>query len=95
MPGVPRSSYEPPEDAAQVFARYKKTVEEQQDIRPELEELGIREMNAGASIYDLDRLTGLSREVWRRIGRNAGVTRKRAPTVRSIKPRDEDTPPAG
>jgi len=97
IPRVARSSYTPPDDAAQVFARYKALTEEQKRLRPTVDQLADREMRAGASIYDLDRLTGVSREIWRRLARQWGIDLKRDPvrgrrSAETAKPSEETGP---
>lgn len=86
MGAMPRSNYEPSEDAAKVFGRFKRAVDTQAELKDPVRELAIREMrDAGATVGDLARWTGLSTEYFRRIAREAGIALKRPPTVRRLK----------
>lgn len=81
MGDMPRSNYEPPDDAAKVFTRYKRAVETLADKDP-LRDMAVREMrDRSATVGDLARLTGLSDEYFRRIAREEGIERRRPPTV--------------
>lgn len=81
MSDMARSNYTPPDDAAKVFSRYRHAVETLADKDP-LKEMAVREMrDHGATVGDLARHTGLSDEYFRRIAREAGIVRKRPPTV--------------
>lgn len=83
-------TYEPPQDAAAVFARYKELHEGERALKPEMLSLADRELKAGASVGQLAKLTGLLPEVFRRRARTLGVERKRPPTVGPLAP----APPA-
>ncbi|MFF7881022.1 hypothetical protein ACH40F_07910 [Streptomyces sp. NPDC020794] len=73
--------YEPPEDAADVFARYKAHYEGERELKPSMRQMAERELKAGATVGQLARLTGLTPEVFRRMARELGIERKRPPTV--------------
>lgn len=78
---MPRSSYQPPADAADLFALVKAAHDTLMELRAPLREMAIREMrDHGATIGDLARLTGYDDEKYRRIGREAGIERLRPPT---------------
>jgi len=74
-------TYKPPQDAAAAFARYKELHEGERALKPEMLALADRELEAGASVGQLAKLTGLLPEVFRRRARALGVERKRPPTV--------------
>lgn len=85
MSAMPRSNYEPGEDAARLFGRFKRAVDTQAELKDPVREMAIREMReAGATVGDLAKWTGLSAEYFRRIARDAGIERKREPTVRRL-----------
>ncbi|MGW7359439.1 hypothetical protein ACWGI0_23095 [Streptomyces sp. NPDC054802] len=89
MSDMARSNYEPRDDAAKLFTRHKRAVDTQAELKDPLREMAIREMReAGATVGDLARLTGLSTEYFRRLAREAGIERRREPTVRRLT--DED-----
>ena len=74
-------NYTPPEDAAQLFARYKRHYEGERALNGPMKEMAVRELKAGASVRQLAEMTGLTDEVFRRIARLEGVERRRPPTV--------------
>ena len=78
---MPKSDYTPPDDAAQVFARFKRANEVVKALLPEVKELAARELKAGATVRELAELTSLTDELFRRIARAEGVERLRPPTV--------------
>lgn len=80
MGAMARSNYEPPADAARLFANNRRAVLALDKLRDPLREMAVREMHAGATIGDLARLTGYSNEYFRRIAREAGIERRRPPT---------------
>jgi hypothetical protein len=89
MGDMARSNYEPRDDAAKLFRQQKRIIEDQAKIKDPVREMAIREMReAGATVGDLARLTGLSTEYFRRLAREAGIERRREPTVRRLT--DED-----
>lgn len=73
--------YTPPDDAAQLFARYKRALETERSLKDPVKEMAARELKAGASVSLLAKLTGMTDEVFRRIARAEGVERRRPPTV--------------
>jgi hypothetical protein len=86
MSDMARSNYTPPEDAAKMFGRYRRAVETLAEKDP-LREMAVREMRDNrATVSDLAKLTGLSDEYFRRLAREAGIERRRPPTVGPIKP---------
>ncbi|MEU5426884.1 hypothetical protein AB0H73_14945 [Streptomyces olivoreticuli] len=84
---------ETPEDARDLFARYKHHYEGERDLKPQMRELAARELLAGATVGQLATLTGLTPEVFRRMARDLGVERKRPPTVGKLAPASVSTPP--
>lgn len=76
-----RSNYQPPADAAALFAQIKAAHDTLRQLREPLREMAVREMREnGATIGDLARLTGYDDEKYRRMGREAGIERLRPPT---------------
>ncbi|MFI5973561.1 hypothetical protein [Streptomyces sp. NPDC051452] len=76
-----RSNYEPPDDAAELFARIKRAHDTLRELRGPLQEMAVREMReGGATVGDLARLTGYDPEKYRLMARAAGVERRRPPT---------------
>lgn len=89
--------YEPPPDAADVFAQYKTHHEGERTLKPKMLQLADRELEAGATVGQLAKLTGLLPEVFRRRARALGVERRRAPTVGKLatdSPQPESRPAA-
>jgi hypothetical protein len=94
-----RSDYTPPDDAAALFARYKRYLDGERALREPVKEMAARELKAGrATVGQLAKLTGMTDEVFRRIARAEGVERLREPTVgkeaTQARP-TEEPPPAG
>lgn len=84
--------YTPPDDASQLFARYKRFYEGERALNQPMKEMAIRELKAGASVRQLAELTGLTDEVFRRMARAEGVERRRPPTVgREVEGRRDDS----
>lgn len=77
-------TYKPPPDAASVFARYKEHYEGERDLKPTMVEMADRELQTGATVGELARLTGLTPEVFRRRARALGIERRRPPTVSKL-----------
>ncbi|WP_432169093.1 hypothetical protein [Streptomyces sp. 1222.5] len=76
-----RSTYEPSDDAAALFARIKAAHDTLRELRGPLHEMAAREMrDAGATVGDLARLTGYDAEKYRLIARAEGIERRRPPT---------------
>lgn len=90
------SDYTPPDDAAQLFTRYKRHLEGERALRDPVREMAARELKAGASVKQLAEWTGMTDEVFRRIARAEGVERRRAPTVgkeaEALRAGQEETP---
>ncbi|MFD7793591.1 hypothetical protein [Streptomyces sp. NPDC059759] len=80
MGAMARSNYQPPDDAARLFANNRRAVVALSKLRDPVREMAVREMRAGATIGDLARLTGYSDEFFRRLAREAGIERRRPPT---------------
>lgn len=74
-------NYTPPDDRAQLYARFKRHNDAVRDLTPEVRKAAAEELKNGASVGQLAKLTGLTPEVFRRIAREAGVERRRPPTV--------------
>jgi hypothetical protein len=76
------TSYEPDPKTAQLFTRYKRAVETERDLKPQVREASEEAIRAGASNQELAALTGLTAEYFRKIATAIGVdNRRRAPTV--------------
>jgi len=73
--------YTPPDEATQLFARFKRHNDAARDLLPDVRARAARELKAGASVSQLAKWTGLTPEVFRRIARAEGVERRRPPTV--------------
>lgn len=71
----------PDDEAARLYARYKRAREAEAELKDPMREQAARDLKAGVSVSELARLTGLTAEYFRRIARAEGVRRKRAPTV--------------
>ncbi|MFI0914187.1 hypothetical protein [Streptomyces abikoensis] len=80
--------YETPDDARELFARYKQHYEGERDLKPQMRELAGRELQAGATVGQLAAMTGLTPEVFRRMARDLGVERRRPPTVGKLAARE-------
>lgn len=75
-------TYEPDEETAALFARYRRAKELEETLRPQVKERAIREMrDADATVGALHRLTGMTDEVFRRLARENDIDRRREPTV--------------
>lgn len=85
--------YEPPADAAKVFAQYKEHHEGERELKPQMIAFADRELQAGATVGQLAKLTGLIPEVFRRRARALGIELKRPPTVGKLKPIPAASPP--
>jgi predicted GIY-YIG superfamily endonuclease len=72
-----------PESEA-LCARVREINETLAALRPEVRRLAVREMHSGATVGQLAEWTGLSREYFRRLAREAGIERRREPTVRRL-----------
>ncbi|MFE3126753.1 hypothetical protein ACFXHD_25395 [Streptomyces hydrogenans] len=78
-----RSNYTPSEDAARLFQEKKALLDAEEAIKEPLRAMAVREMrNAGATVGDLSRLTGMSPEYFRKLARAAGIDLRRPPVRR-------------
>ncbi|MFJ6559954.1 hypothetical protein ACIQMV_08735 [Streptomyces sp. NPDC091412] len=75
------SDYTPDEEATRLYARHKRFHDGALELRDPVKEQAAKDLLAGATPAELAKLTGLSDEFFRRIARNVGAERKRAPTV--------------
>jgi len=83
------TDYEPDAELAALFARFKRTHQAHKELLKLVKKCAPDEMRKGATVGDLARLTGLTDEVFRRIGRDNDIERLREPTVgRDAKPKD-------
>jgi len=86
------TDYEPNEDLAALFARYKRARITEKQLLPLVKKAAPDEMRKGATVSRLAELTGLTDEVFRRIGREHGIERLREPTVgKDAKPKIGDS----
>ena len=76
------SDYEPDAELAALFARFKRTHQAHRDLLKLVKKVAPDEMRKGATVGDLARLTGLTDEVFRRIGRKNEIELLRPPTFR-------------
>lgn len=74
-------TWTPDEETARTYARYKRALETERELRDPVREHAARDLHAGATVTQLAKLTGMTPEVFRRIARAEGVERKREPTV--------------
>lgn len=74
-------TWTPDEETARTYARYRKALETERELRDPVREQAARDLHAGATVTQLAKLTGMTPEVFRRIARAQGVERKREPTV--------------
>ena len=78
----PDPAYTPDTDTAQLFARYKRTLETERTLKPKVREAAEHAIRAGASNQELAALTGMTPEYFRKLATAIGVdNRRRAPTV--------------
>lgn len=61
------SDWTPTEDEARTFARYKKARETEKELKPEVRDIGLKGLRAGATPEQISRYTGETAEVYRRI----------------------------
>ncbi|MGW1071536.1 hypothetical protein [Streptomyces sp. NPDC002537] len=83
---------ETPDEPLDVFARYKAHYEGERDLKPKMREMAARQLQAGMSVGQLAKLTGLTPEVFRRMARDLGIERKRPPTVGRLATRERPAP---
>lgn len=79
--GIMPTDYEPDEETAAVLARFKRTHAAHERELKQVKELAPDLMRAGATVGQLAKWTGLTDEVFRRIGRANDIDRLREPTV--------------
>ncbi|MFF8412887.1 hypothetical protein [Streptomyces omiyaensis] len=78
-----RSDYTPTEDAAALFQQKKDLLAAEEALKEPLRAMAVREMrDAGATVGDLARLTGMSPEYFRKLARTAGIKLLRPPVRR-------------
>ncbi|WP_327066785.1 hypothetical protein [Kitasatospora sp. NBC_01302] len=76
------TTYEPDTKTAQLFTRYKRAVETERDLKPQVRDAAETAIRAGASNQELAAFTGLTAEYFRKIAIAIGAdNRRRAPTV--------------
>jgi hypothetical protein len=75
------SNYTPPDDRAQLYARFKRLNKVVKDLHTEVREAAALDLKDDATVGQLAQWTGLTPEVFRRIAREKGVERRRPPTV--------------
>jgi hypothetical protein len=78
---------EPTADQAELFARYRRHVEGERELKPDMQAAAAAALQAGVSAGTIAKATGLTPEPFRRMARKLGVDRKRPPTV------GKDVPP--
>jgi len=84
------TDYEPNEDLATLFARYKRARMTEKQLLPLVKKAVPGEMRKGATVGQLAELTGLTDEVFRRIARDNDIERLREPTVgKDAKPKGD------
>lgn len=84
------TDYEPDEETAALFAQYKRARATERKLLPLVKKAAPAEMRKGATVGLLAELTGLTDEVFRRIGRANEIERLRKPTVgKDAKPKTE------
>lgn len=89
--GIMPTDYEPDEDMAALFAQYKRARATEKKLLPLVKKAAPGEMRKGATVGRLAELTGLTDEVFRRIGRDNNIDRLREPTVgKDARPKQED-----
>ncbi|MEU0940129.1 hypothetical protein [Embleya sp. NPDC005971] len=74
------SDYTPSPETAALFARYKRHLLAERELRQAVKDAAPAEMRAGGTVSDLAELTGMTREVFRRIAREHEIDRLRPPT---------------
>ncbi|MFF3151849.1 hypothetical protein [Streptomyces sp. NPDC057910] len=84
-----RSAYTPDDQAAQLYARYKRARETEAQLKDPVRTQAAADLRAGATVGELAKLTGLTAEWFRRIAREEGIDRLRPPTVGRLKAGDE------
>jgi hypothetical protein len=78
----PMTSYEPDPKTAQLFSRYKRAVEAERELKPDVRTAAETAIRDGASNQELAALTGLTPEFFRKLAQSIGVdNRRKAPTV--------------
>jgi hypothetical protein len=74
-------------DHAQLFARYKRAVTTERELRDPVKDAARAELLAGTTTKELAEKTGLTVEFFRKLAREVGAERQKAPTV------GKDAPP--
>lgn len=84
------TDYKPDEDIAALLARYKRARQTEKQLLPLVKGIAPDLMRNGATVGQLAEWTGLTDEVFRRIGREHGIERLREPTVgKDAKPKGD------
>lgn len=85
---TPMSTWSPDDETARLYARYKRALETERELRDQVKAQAGADLLAGAKVAELAKLTGMTPEVFRRIARTVGAERLREPTVgKDAKPR--------
>lgn len=79
--GIMATEWEPDEETAAALARFKRIHEAHEPQLKHVKKIAPDLMRAGATVGQLAKLTGLTDEVFRRLGRAHGIERRREPTV--------------
>jgi hypothetical protein len=89
--GIMATDFEPDKDAAALLARYKRARATEKQLLPLVKGIAPDLMREGATVSQLAEWTGLTDEVFRRIGRKHDIERLREPTVgKDAKPKTGD-----
>lgn len=75
------TDYEPDEEMAALYARFKRTRAAHDQMLKQIKDTAPEEMRKGATAGRLAKLTSLTDEVFRRIARDNDIERLREPTV--------------
>lgn len=83
------TDFEPDEATASLLARYKRARTTEKQLLPLVKGIAPDLMRDGATVGQLAEWTGLTDEVFRRIGRQHNIERLREPTVgKDAKPKE-------
>jgi len=89
--GIMATDFEPDEQTAAILARFKRTHHAHDQQLKQVKELAPNLMRDGATVGQLAKWTGLTDEVFRRIGRKHDIERLREPTVgKDAKPKTRE-----
>lgn len=88
--GTMTTDFEPDEETTAALARFKRTHQAHKQQLKQIKEMAPGLMRKGATVGQLAEWTGLTDEVFRRIGRANEIDRLREPTVgKDAKPKNE------